>query len=31
MMPARELILFIWGATTIGCWVIALFFLLPTS
>jgi hypothetical protein len=26
-MPARDMALFMWGATTLGCWVIALFFL----
>jgi hypothetical protein len=27
MMSSREMLVFIWGATTLGCWVIALFLL----
>ena len=27
MMTARDAVLFLWGASTLGCWVIALFFL----
>jgi hypothetical protein len=27
MTTAREVVVFMWGATTLGCWVIALFFL----
>jgi hypothetical protein len=26
-MTSRELLVFMWGAATLGCWVIALFFL----